>query len=155
VHVQELGNVNDCHAELPIKLADPLATAVAGGNHHSVLFSLPLSSSFLVGYCGQDNVRSVSDPMGTLTMLDRHALFAPALTQPRLEDCSFRMLSLAKIGQAMAFPGEYVVLGTGREQVNRYGNAVTLPDDKGDPGALSCNLSVREDMHPHTPKTAR
>jgi DNA (cytosine-5)-methyltransferase 1 len=108
-------------------VTDPLATVVAGGNHHGMVLSPPLPSSFLVSYYGQDNVRSVSDPMGTLTTLDRHALVTPAPTQPRLEDCSFRMLSPGEIGRAMAFPGEYVVLGTGREQVKQYGNAVTPP----------------------------
>jgi len=106
-------------------VGDPWTPVVAGGNHQSLLLSPPVMSSFLVSYYGQDSVRPVVDPMGTVTTLDRHALVTPAL--PSLEDCYFRMLQPSEIGRAMAFPESYVVLGTAREQVKQYGNAVTPP----------------------------
>jgi DNA (cytosine-5)-methyltransferase 1 len=42
-----------------------------------------------------------------------------------VEDCGFRMLQPHEIGRAMAFPSDYIVLGTQRERVKQYGNAVT------------------------------
>jgi len=35
--------------------------------------------------------------------------------------------AFAGVGAAMAFPGEYVVLGNQRQKVKQYGNAVTPP----------------------------
>jgi DNA (cytosine-5)-methyltransferase 1 len=55
-----------------------------------------------------------------------HYLAQPGET-PAVEDCGFRMLQPHEIGAAMAFPGSYKVLGTQREQVKQYGNAVTPP----------------------------
>ena len=80
-------------------VADPLATVVAGGNHHGVVVSPPVSSSFLVSYYGQDAVRSTLDPLGTLTTVDRHALVTSE--QPCIEDCYFRMLQPAEIGMQL------------------------------------------------------
>jgi DNA (cytosine-5)-methyltransferase 1 len=107
-------------------VADPLATVVAGGNHHGLVVSPPVSSSFLVSYYGQDAVRSTLDPLGTQTTLDRHALVTTT-EQPAVEECSFRMLQPAEIGRAMAFPETYVVLGNNRQKTKLYGNAVTPP----------------------------
>lgn len=106
---------------------EPLSTVVAGGNHHGLVLSPALSSSFLVSYYGQDAVRSLAEPMGTLTTRDRHALVTPTEAHPRVEDCFFRMLQPSEIGRAMAFPETYVVLGNHREQTKQYGNAVTPP----------------------------
>jgi DNA (cytosine-5)-methyltransferase 1 len=46
---------------------------------------------------------------------------------PTVDDCGFRMLQPHEIQRAMAFPGDYVVLGNGREKVKQLGNAVTPP----------------------------
>ena len=112
----------------PRSVTDPLATVVAGGNHHSLVLSPPVSS-FLVSYYNQESaVHPVTDhPVGTITTLDRHALVTPAPASLRVEDCYFRMLQPSEIGRAMAFPPAYVVLGTARERVKQYGNAVTPP----------------------------
>jgi DNA (cytosine-5)-methyltransferase 1 len=104
-----------------------LSTVTAQGNHHGLVLSPNIASSFLVSYYGQDNMRSVVDPMGTLTTLDRHALVTPVSACPSVEECYFRMLQPSEIGRAMAFPETYVVLGTNREQTKLYGNAVTPP----------------------------
>jgi DNA (cytosine-5)-methyltransferase 1 len=37
------------------------------------------------------------------------------------------MLQPDEVGRAMAFPESYVVLGTARQKVKQYGNAVTPP----------------------------
>jgi DNA (cytosine-5)-methyltransferase 1 len=61
-----------------------------------------------------------------MTGLDRAAL-VQALDSLTVEDLYFRMLQPHEIGKAMAFPNQYVVLGTKREKVKQYGNAVTPP----------------------------
>ena len=72
-------------------------------------------------------MRPISEAMGTLTTLDRHALVTPSAENPQVEDCFFRMLQPSEIGRAMAFADTYVVLGTSREKTKLYGNAVTSP----------------------------
>jgi len=64
----------------------------------------------------------MAEPVGTVTT--REAIVGGT---PRLEDCTFRMLQPHEIGAAMAFPSDYTVLGTKRQQVKQYGNAVTPP----------------------------
>lgn len=44
-----------------------------------------------------------------------------------IDDVRFRMLEPGEIKRAMAFPGEYVMVGNRREQVKLSGNAVTPP----------------------------
>jgi len=56
----------------------------------------------------------------------RHYLVQPG-DVPKVEDCGFRMLQPHEIQAAMAFPADYKVLGTKREQVRQLGNAVTPP----------------------------
>ncbi len=68
----------------------------------------------------------MGDPIHTVTGLDRAALIQ-ALDSLTVEDLYFRMLHPHEIGKAMAFPKRYKVLGTKREMVKQYGNAVTPP----------------------------
>ncbi|HET7398971.1 MAG TPA: DNA cytosine methyltransferase, partial [Intrasporangium sp.] len=49
------------------------------------------------------------------------------VTQDDVMACRFRMLEPHEIKRGMAFPDEYVMLGTKREQVKMAGNAVTPP----------------------------
>ncbi|NED08994.1 DNA cytosine methyltransferase [Streptomyces sp. SID6648] len=42
-------------------------------------------------------------------------------------DVRFRMLEPHEIGAAMAFPDTYIVTGSKRDKVRKYGNAVTPP----------------------------
>jgi DNA (cytosine-5)-methyltransferase 1 len=67
----------------------------------------------------------------TVTTLERHALVTGAqrvdTAAIAVEDCGFRMLVPREIQAAMAFPADYVVTGTRREQVKQLGNAVTPP----------------------------
>jgi DNA (cytosine-5)-methyltransferase 1 len=103
------------------EVTEPFSTVVASGNHHGLVIP-PL----LASYYGSDNVRSVDDPIGTVTAIDRHALVEPAETL-KVEDCGFRMIQPHEIQAAMAFPRDYVVLGTKRDKVRQLGNAVTPP----------------------------
>lgn len=120
--------------------------------------------ALIVPYYSTGQAVSTDDPLPTITTVDRHALAVPPFivgyytrlagiqaavsgidealptqsTQPRhylvqpgevpaVEDCGFRMLQPHEIQAAMAFPADYVVTGTKREQVKQLGNAVTPP----------------------------
>lgn len=106
-------------------------------------------------YSASETARPTSEPVGTLTTVDRYALvmrnntggaemltpaYEPLRTlttaghQSVLEpttidpnDCTFRMLEPHEIAAGMAFPGTYVWEGTKRERVRLAGNAVTPP----------------------------
>ncbi len=103
-------------------LDEGLMTVTANGNHHALLSA----EAFLSYYYGTQQASGMADPVHTVTGLDRAGLVAKldALT---VDDLTFRMLQPHEIGSAMAFPGTYQVLGTKREQVKQYGNAVTPP----------------------------
>jgi DNA (cytosine-5)-methyltransferase 1 len=101
------------------EITEPLG-AVTALDHHG-LVAMP----FTVDYHGNGSATPVVTPLPTQDTRDRHALVAePAVT---VDDCAFRMLSPDEIGNAMAFPESYVVLGNKRQRVRMYGNAVTPP----------------------------
>ncbi|MFW6184035.1 MAG: DNA cytosine methyltransferase, partial [Chloroflexota bacterium] len=102
---------------------EALSTVTASGNHHALVSPAP----FLMSYYGSGpQARGLDDAVATITPVDRHALVTPG-EPPAVEDCHFRMLQPDEIGRAMAFPGDYAVHGTKRDQVKQYGNAVTPP----------------------------
>lgn len=104
-------------------------------------------------YSRSTSARSTDDPMGTLTTRDRYGLVTlrnhggvrpvsepiPTIEAggnhhalvdmqpPDVEDCGFRMLEPHEVTWGMAFPRDYQMLGTKREQVKLAGNAVTPP----------------------------
>lgn len=126
-------------------ITDPLSTITAGGNHHGLVMT----------YYGQGGVTPTSDPLATLTTVERHALLmrnntgGAEMTTPvsepartittaahqsllmgqtvDVDDVLFRMLEPSEAKRAMAFPTDYVILGNRREQVRMAGNAVTPP----------------------------
>jgi site-specific DNA-cytosine methylase len=59
---------------------------------------------------------------------------------PAVDDCSFRMLEPHEIQAAMAFHGDYRVLGNRRERVKQLGNAVTPPAAEFLLGAITAAL---------------
>jgi DNA (cytosine-5)-methyltransferase 1 len=101
---------------------EPLMFVTSTGSHHAVLSA----GSFLSYYYGTTQASGMGDPIHTVTGLDRAALIH-SLDSLTVEDLYFRMLHPHEIGKAMAFPKSYVVLGTKREMVKQYGNAVTPP----------------------------
>ncbi len=106
-------------------ITDPLSTIVAEGNHQSVV----LPPAWLMTYYQTGQMSPVASPVPTVTTLERHALVT-AQEQPeemRVEDCGFRMLQPREIQAAMAFPPEYVITGSRKDQVRQLGNAVTPP----------------------------
>lgn len=104
-------------------------------------------------YSSSETAKPTSDPIGTLTTVDRYALVtlrgtnapkpvtAPldtvaasgnhhglmSVTEEDVMACRFRMLEPHEIAAGMSFPGTYRWQGTKRERVRLAGNAVTPP----------------------------
>jgi DNA (cytosine-5)-methyltransferase 1 len=113
-----------------------------------------LETGLLTPYYGaSESAQPTDKPMGTLTTVDRFALVtlrghnAPkpvsepmdtvcaggnhhclmTVTDDDVNACRFRMLEPDEVKRGMAFPADYAMLGTRREQVKMAGNAVTPP----------------------------
>jgi DNA (cytosine-5)-methyltransferase 1 len=107
--------------QMATPVAEPVRTLTTTGHQ-----SLVSWAHLLVPYYGTAaTARPVAEPAGTLTARDRYGLAsAPGID---VDDVLFRMLKPPEIGRAMAFGDGYIVLGTQREKVRQYGNAVTPP----------------------------
>jgi DNA (cytosine-5)-methyltransferase 1 len=143
-------------ANQPKGTDEPLDTFAAGGNHHGLVMPAPFLTSyygsggssrpvseamgaltsndrhglvmpFLLGYAnGNSPARSAAEPLRTMHTENGHGLVQPG--EPgSVEDYYFRVLRPHEVGRGMAFPDSYVVLGTNKDQVKQYGNAVTPP----------------------------
>lgn len=112
----------------PRDITGPFSTICAAGNHHSLI--MPPSSSWLMTYYNNGQLVPTDEAVPTVTTLARHALVTsekrPDACLP-VEECGFRMLVPKEVQAAMAFPGNYILTGTRREQVKQLGNAVTPP----------------------------
>jgi len=98
-------------------LDEPLRTVTTAGHQ-----SLIEWGHLLYGYDSGD-LRPLSMPMPTQTTVQGDGLLAPAVD---VDDCTLRMLAVKEIQAGMAFPGDYVLLGTAqRDKVRMLGNAVT------------------------------
>lgn len=67
------------------------------------------------------------EPVRTITTAGHQALLNAQRPTVDIADVHFRMLNPTEIKQAMAFPKEYEMVGTRREQVKMSGNAVCPP----------------------------
>jgi DNA (cytosine-5)-methyltransferase 1 len=103
-------------------VTESLATVTASGNHHGLCLPAGASEHMLTPYYGTGVARSVRESIGALTTRDRYALVRGEVD---IDDVMFRMLEPREIGRAMSFADEYIVLGSKREKVRQYGNAVT------------------------------
>ncbi|WP_149561536.1 DNA cytosine methyltransferase [Streptomyces cacaoi] len=103
-------------------VTESLATVTASGNHHGLVTPEHMSEHMLIPYYGNGTARPVTEPVGALTTRDRYAVVHG---QPAIDDVLFRMLEPHEIGRAMSFADGYTVLGSKRERVRQYGNAVT------------------------------
>lgn len=105
-------------------ILDATASVTASGNHLGL--ATPATNvdweSLLVPYYGNGTARTVREPIGTLSTRDRYAFVQG---QVDINDVLFRMLEPHEIGRAMSFADDYIVLGSKRERVRQYGNAVT------------------------------
>jgi DNA (cytosine-5)-methyltransferase 1 len=99
-----------------------MACVTAGGGHHALISS----DAFLTYYYGTQNASGMADPVHTVTGTDRAGLVG-ILESMTIEDLTFRMLVSREIGKVMAFPELYTVLGSERDRVKQYGQAVTPP----------------------------
>jgi DNA (cytosine-5)-methyltransferase 1 len=79
---------------------------------------------FLYAYYKKPLYRCLSEPVGTITTMDRWALVIPGKT---FEETTYRMLTPHEVKLCMGFSAEYQVLGTKKEQVWQLGNAVCPP----------------------------
>lgn len=113
-------------------VTDPLATVTASGNHHGLVMRHNSG--------GAEMLTPTEEPVRTLTTAGHQSLISPG-ARIEVDDCSFRMLTPHEIQQAMAFPGEYQLLGNKREKVRMAGNAVTPPAARDLVGAVAASLN--------------
>ena len=111
----------------------PLATVTASGNHHALIMRNNGSRGD-----GGEMITPASEPVRTVTTAGHQSLLTGGT--PSIEDASFRMLSPNEIKRAMAFPAEYRILGTKRDQVRMSGNAVTPPAARDLVAAVAASL---------------
>ncbi|MFE7106589.1 DNA cytosine methyltransferase [Streptomyces sp. NPDC057575] len=97
--------------------AEPMRTLTTTGHQ-----SLVTWQDILVPYYSNGTARTVAEPIGTLSTRDRYALVRGDVD---INDVRFRMLEPHEIGRAMSFADDYIVLGSKRDKVRQYGNAVT------------------------------
>lgn len=105
----------------------PMPTMCAGGIQHGLVVPDAEHQAYLMSYYSNGTLLPISEAVGTITTKDRHALITQEAPEPRVEDCGFRMLRPHEVKRAMAFPSNYVITGTQKEQVKQLGNAVTPP----------------------------
>lgn len=101
-------------------VVEPIDTVAANGNHHALIMRNN------EGGAGMST--PVVEPMRALTTAGHQSLIAPY--EPislEVDDAGFRMLEPHEIKRGMGFAGDYVLLGSKREQVKQAGNAVTPP----------------------------
>jgi DNA (cytosine-5)-methyltransferase 1 len=104
-----------------------LGAVTAGGVNYGVVSQESVRAFLAHFYSGGGQASGLAEAAPAVTTHDRTAVVEVDPASIRVEDCTFRMLRPHEIGAAMAFPGEYVVLGNQREQVKQLGNAVTPP----------------------------
>lgn len=90
---------------------------------------------------GSSDARAASESLSTVTASGNHHGLTTGRT-PSIEEASFRMLSPDEIKRAMAFPTEYRILGTKRDQVRMSGNAVTPPAARDLIAAVAASLEA-------------
>jgi DNA (cytosine-5)-methyltransferase 1 len=89
-------------------------------------------------------VKPDTEPLATFAAQGNHqGVVTPGdveAAEAMVDDCTFRMLQPHEIGKGMAFPDDYIVKGSKRDQVKGYGNAVTPPAARDLVGALAESL---------------
>ena len=105
------------------KTTDPVNTATAGGIKTGIV--MPEAFKSLLHYNRSQDPSHITGPVQTVATVEQMSLVN--YQKPRLEDCHYRMLKPREIKLAMAFDQDYIVLGSGKDQVKQLGNAVTPP----------------------------
>jgi DNA (cytosine-5)-methyltransferase 1 len=105
--------------------AKPLAKATLAKIRKGVLRYRPSHRAFLYSYYGTAIYRTVSDPLGTCTTRDRHALITIPHPLACVEECGYRMLTLDEYKRAMGFPSSFRFQCSRTEALRQLGLAVT------------------------------
>ncbi len=106
----------------PITEALPGQTTVGT----SALFTSDSMNAFLASYHnGSHCTNHFTEAIGTIPTKENLSLVN--YSEPKIEDCNYRMLKPQEIKLAMAFDHDYKILGSGKDQVKQCGNAVTPP----------------------------
>jgi DNA (cytosine-5)-methyltransferase 1 len=106
-------------------ITDEINTVTAGGVKTGIVTSEAFQSFLTSYYNGSHCLQHITEASGTMTTKERIGIVN--YKTPAIEDCYYRMLKPKEIKLAMAFDGDYVVLGSGKDQVKQLGNAVTPP----------------------------
>jgi DNA (cytosine-5)-methyltransferase 1 len=107
------------------KGTDPLNTVTAGGIKTGIVTDQAFNAFLTSYYSTGHSTKHITQEMGSVTTNDRHTLVS--YQKPAVEDCYYRMLKPLEIKLGMAFDSDYIVLGSGKDQVKQLGNAVTPP----------------------------
>lgn len=102
--------------------SDPTSTFTSGGINHAMAINA------IIGYYyGTNQASSPIEALGTCTTKDRSFTVIEPTNTCAIEDVYYRMLKSGEVGKAMAFGDSYKVLGSEKNRVKQYGNAVTPP----------------------------
>jgi DNA (cytosine-5)-methyltransferase 1 len=106
---------------------EPLRALTTAGHQSLVTWTDPHVYAYDTGALRS----AATGPLPAQTTVEGEALLNPGadpdVEVPEVDDCLFRMLTPAEIAAGMAFAPGYRVLGSKRDQVRGYGNAVTPP----------------------------
>jgi DNA (cytosine-5)-methyltransferase 1 len=94
---------------------------------HTTIEGMSLLSAYVKqnGGPGDTAWHGVDESFGTFTTRDVTGLLTG--TEPRLEDCTFRMLKPGEIQLGMGLDADFKMWGTASDRVKALGNAVTPP----------------------------
>ena len=104
-------------------VTEPTATSTT--KQHLGILTTEAWNTFISYYYGTHSASHITKAIGAATTKDRHQLIS--YKEPAIEDCYYRMLFPSEIKLAMAFDKDYIILGSGKDQVKQCGNAVTPP----------------------------
>jgi DNA (cytosine-5)-methyltransferase 1 len=113
----------DNHGTSLSKPASEPLPGVTTVNTNSLLSSEAFNSFISAFNSGSHCTTHISESCGSVATKERLMIN----TKPQLEDCYYRMLKAGEIKLAMAFNKDYIILGSGKDQVKQCGNAVTPP----------------------------
>lgn len=125
-------------------LAVPYTVEVNHGGHDSRTATLDapigtasckngrgLAVPFLTHFYGNSGASPITEPVDTITTVDRHSLAVASLVKTMHElhvvDIGFRMLQNHELAAAQGFPGEYVFCGSKADITRQIGNSVSPP----------------------------
>ena len=90
-----------------------------------------LAVPFLTHFYGNSGASPVTEPVDTITTVDRHSLAVASLVKTMHElhvvDIGFRMLQNHELAAAQGFPAQYVFCGSKADVTRQIGNSVSPP----------------------------